>query len=155
MAFCHPFFNVVPLSSSNETSAKSWLFSSRFSMSWFENARKCQETRKKVQRVTKQIFKEDYLRFLSRVIGDENHFPTNKTLVWGAYIDQLLMPDNFAFMGWKNFISKKWPKMAFFGIFQLAIGISQPLPTLIFTLWYSLPTLIPPFQKMPFSAIFY
>ena len=59
--------------------------------------------------------KEDYLRFLGRVIGDQNHFPTNKTLVWGAYIDQLLMPDNFAFMGWNNFISKKWPKMTFFG----------------------------------------
>ena len=64
--------------------------------------------------------KEDYLRFLSRVIGDENHFPTNKTLVWGAYNDQLLMPDNFAFMCWKNFISEKWPKMAFFGIFPIS-----------------------------------
>ena len=66
------------------------------------------------------ISKEDYLRFLSRVIGDENHFPTNKTLVWGAYIDQLMMPDNFAFMCWKNFISEKWPKMAFFGIFPIS-----------------------------------
>ena len=61
------------------------------------------------------ILKGDYLRFLSRVIGDENHFPTNKTLVWGAYIDQLLMPNNFAFMGWKNFISKKMAENGIFG----------------------------------------
>ena len=52
----------------------------------------------------------DYLRFLCRVIGDENHFPTNKNLVWGAYIDQLFMPDNFAFMGQKIFINEKEPK---------------------------------------------
>ena len=51
---------VVSLSTFDGTSAKSWLFSSRFSMNWFENARKCQETRKKVQRVAKQIFKGDY-----------------------------------------------------------------------------------------------
>ena len=54
--------------------------------------------------------KGNYLRFLCRVIGDENHFPTNKNLVSGAYIDQLFMPDNFGFIGRKNFISKKWPK---------------------------------------------
>ena len=35
----------------------------------------------------------------------------------------------------------------------LAIGISQPLPTLIFTLWYSLPTLIPNSQKCHFLLI--
>ena len=53
-----------------------------------------------------EILKGNYLRFLCRVIGDENHFPTNKNLVWGAYIDQLFMPDNFAFMGQKNLLVK-------------------------------------------------
>ena len=61
--------------------------------------------------------KGDYLRILGRVIWYQNHFPTNKNLVWGAYIDQLFMPDNFAFMGRKNVISKKGPKTDLSGNF--------------------------------------
>ena len=45
----------------------------------------------------------------------------------------------------KILLVKNGRKWHFLEFFQLAIGISQPLPTLIFPLWYSLPTLIPLF----------
>ena len=81
-------------------------------------------------------------------------FPLIKLWSEGPILTNFWCPTTLLLWVEKKLLVKNDRKWHFLEFFQLAIGISQPLPTLIFPLWYSLPTLIPNFQKCHFWPFF-
>ena len=92
-------------------------------------------------------------RFLKKITWDSSAglfgikttFPPIKTWSEGPILTNFWCPTTLLLWVEKKLLVKNDRKWHFLEFFQLAIGISQPLPTLIFPLWYSLPTLIPLF----------